>query len=217
MQGNGAATAGWAAVSISFIHAHKMVQLPLAQSQNFTRRLWVFCTWIIRIYCIWIWWTSRWCIKFIPPCRPALTAGVNSWSPQVEHLSYQWDHFGKWKYKANEKRPEIRIAVCLSDGGSTSITHLDQNHTWYGSCPLAMQMKWWVKRRRSPLTRSWLRCRRNQWAGQLKQKIQPYPWDIHFNVLAKMKFGLCDNNTSYDKLVAVIDKLYRILYQLEHD
>jgi hypothetical protein len=236
MQGNGAAPAGWAVVSISIIHAHKKeghgatFLCPVSKlSHKVAGILYVDDTDIIHLD------LSK--EETLEEAHMALQASLDSWSQLLIAtggalkpekcfyylVSFEWDRLGKWKYAKNESNSELAISVCLPDGSREEIEHLpvDEARITLGmsSCPSgkANDKLAAAKEKADFSELGEMQNKAMDWARKAKDS-HLRPRDIHFSIERKFwpkcKYGLCGNNASYDDLTAAMDKPYYLLCPL---
>jgi hypothetical protein len=236
MQGNGAAPAGWAVVSISIIHAHKKeghgatFLCPITKfSHKVAGILYVDDTDIIHL--------NLNGYEGVEETHAALQSSLDSWSQLLIAtggalkpekcfyylLSYKWDRMGKWSYEANEKKEEFGVRVYLPDGTYAPIEHLSVNEAritlGMSSCPSGKaDDKLGRAKDKAALSETGEMVEKAMvWANQAKNS-HLRPRDIHFCIdrkfWPKVKYGLCGNNAPYSELVAAMDKPYRILCPL---
>ena len=221
MQGNGAAPAGWAVVSISIIHAHKKDghgATFLCPITNYKHRacgiLYVDDTDLIHLnleedesveeahaslqQAIWSW-------------SDLLIASGGSLKPEkcFYHLiSFSWDRKGNFHYENNHDNPEYDITVNLPNGTQAPIDHLpvDEASVTLGvsSCPSGVASS----------SLELVKEKALKWANQSRNSHLP-PRDMHFGVhrkfWPKVKYGLCANTASFDELVGAMHKPYHLM------
>ena len=136
-QGNGAAPAGWAVISITILHAHKQkghgghFVCPISDlSGHLAAILFVDDTDILHL--------DLRKDETLSEAHEALQASVHNWGQLLigtggafkpakcfYHLmSFKWNSSGKWKYAENEKNEELDISVPMPDGSDAPIEHL---------------------------------------------------------------------------------------------
>jgi hypothetical protein len=136
-QGNGAAPAGWAVISITILRAHKRKGHGATFACPITKLKFVLAA-----------------VLFVDDCDlihidmvrdetaletfDKMQSSVNSWGKLLigsggaykpdkcfYHLiSFCWDRNGKWKYDENSSKPEYRMRVPMPDGTEVPIYHL---------------------------------------------------------------------------------------------
>jgi hypothetical protein len=191
MQGNGAAPAGWAVVSITIIHAHKKeghgatFLCPITQyCHDACGILYVDDTDLIHL--------NLAEEETVVDAHAALQAAVDSWSSLLIAtggalkpekcfyyiISFTWDMKGNVSYASNDKDPSYTVTVKLPDGSNAPIAHLnvDKELVTLGvaSCP-------------SGKSESVLKATKDkalEWANQCKNSHLS-PRDVHFSVERK--------------------------------
>lgn len=126
-------------------------------------------------------------------------------------------------YSSNEKTDEFCISVLLPDCTRAPIEHLpvDEVRITLGmsSCPSGeANDKLGHEKDKAALSKlDEMQAKAMEWANTASNS-HLRPRDIHFTVekkfWPKVKYGLCANNAPYDKLVAAMDKPYRVLCPL---
>eukprot|EP00956_Cyclotella_meneghiniana_P026049 scaffold55510_cov37-Cyclotella_meneghiniana.AAC.1 len=200
MQGNGAAPAGWAVVSITIIQAHKAeghgatFLCPVSKlNHKLAGILYVDDTDITHLD------LSQ--VQTVSEAHASLQASLDSWSPLLiatdgslkpekcfYHLiSFSWDRKGNWKYEANEKNSELGISIPLPNGNVAAIDHLSVDTLGMSSCPSGHADKELAvhKKEASKSALGLMKEKAIAWASQAKtSKLGPR--DIHFSVDRKM-------------------------------
>ena len=218
MQGNGAAPAGWAVVSIAIIKAHKeeghgaTFLCPISDyKHDVAGILYVDDTDLIHLN------LSE--DESVDAAHAALQRAVYSWSDLLIAsggslkpekcffylISFKWDNKGKFSYEKNHDNPNYALKVKLPDGSREKIQHLpaDKELVTLGipSCPTAA----------SQASLSQMKAKSLEWAD-LSRKSHLPPRDLHFAVdrkfWPKVKYGLCAVTASYDELVEAMHKPY---------
>ena len=236
MQGNGAAPAGWAVVSITIIHAHKKeghgatFLCPITKlKKKVAGILYVDDTDITHL--------NLDTVETADEAHAALQRSITSWSqlliasggalkPQkcfFYLMSYYWDRQGKWHYAKNEADPKYEITVDLPNGSSAPIDHLSVHEAritlGMSSCPSGTpdSSLCALYDDAEPGALEVMQNKAVAWANQAKNSGLR-PRDIHFSVerkfWPKVKYGLCAVSDSYDALVQAMHKPYYILCPL---
>lgn len=217
-QGNGAAPAGWAVVSITILHAHKKkghgmkILCPISQLKGHVAAiLYVDDTDVIHL--------DLGNEEGVTAAFHGLQESVLSWGSLLiatggalkpckcfYHLiSFDFDEKGLWRYATNHDKEELQLVIPLPDGSLAEIEHLpvSQAHKTLGSmtCPTgsgeaAMQQmrdkaqKFLDKASLAKLSR------RNFWF-LLERKFWP-----------QVGFGICNNTASVADLQEGLQKIY---------
>ena len=217
-QGNGAAPAGWAVVSITILHAHKKkghgmkILCPISKLNGHVAAiLYVDDTDVIHL--------DLGAIESTSTAHFHLQESVLSWgklliatggalkpSKCFYHLiSFDFDEHGQWSYAENHEEEEFQVVIPLPDGTTAEIEHLSvfTPHKTLGSmtspadCGKAaieqMQTKaqgWMDKARQAQLSR------RNFWFLMERQ------------FRSKVGFGICSNTSSVAELRECLQKIY---------
>jgi hypothetical protein len=236
MQGNGAAPAGWAVVSITIIHAHKKeghgatFLCPITKfSHKVAGILYVDDTDITHLD------LSR--VETLEEAHASLQASLDSWSQLLIAtggalkpekcffylMSYKWDRLGPWRYADNETDESLGVSVWLPDGTYTPIEHLSVNEAritlGMSSCPSgkADNALAAIKEKAEKSELGIMQDKAVEWAN-LAKNAHLSPRDLHFSVQRKfwpkVKYGLCANNSTYNDIVKAMDKPYYILCPL---
>ena len=221
MQGNGAAPAGWAVISIIILHAHKKdshgatFTCPISgKAKKISGILYLDDNDLLHL--------NPEVDETVEEAHVALQASVECWSQLLVatggslkpekcfyHLiSYCWDRYGQWTYEANEGRQEFGVSVLLPDGESVPIKHLaiDTPRVTLGvsSCPSGSVM--------GALSR--MSARALEWAGDARNSGLP-PRDLHLSIKTKfwprVKFGLCANTAPFTELLEAMHKPYHLM------
>lgn len=217
-QGNGAAPAGWAVVSITILHAHKKkghgmkILCPITNLKgHIAAILYVDDTDVIHL--------DLGTEETVEEAHERLQESVISWgnlliatggalkpSKCFYHLiSFDFNERGEWKYSENHTKEHLQISIPLPDDSMTTIEHLSAvtaNKT-LGSmtCPAGdntgaiTQMKekaqeWLEKAQQAKLSR------RNLWF-LLDRQFWP-----------KVSFGLCNNTGTFEELSECLQNIY---------
>lgn len=217
-QGNGAAPAGWAVISITILNAHKrkghgatfmcpitrvttalaailyvddcdLIHLDMASEDS------VFVTFEKMQESVLNW-------------GRLLIAAGGAYKPVkcFYHLiSFKWDRKGKWAYEENHEKDEFEMKVPMPDGSMAVIDHLSittpKETLGVWSCPngdatgalIAMKDKAqeWVDRAKE---------------GSLRRRDIWFLLDCQF--WPRVGFGLCCNMSPHDRLEACLSKQY---------
>ena len=221
MQGNGAAPAGWAVVSICIINAHKAdghgatFLCPITEYRHDVAGiLYVDDTDLIHL--------NLAEVEDVQAAHQALQISVNSWSDLLIAcggslkpekcfyylISFSWDNKGQFVYERNHENPEFALTVNLPGGSAEKISHLavDKELITLGipSCPTGATDSSLYNMKEKAIT----------WANQSRNsKLSPR--DIHFSVQRKfwpkVKYGLCAIRARFDELVTAMHKPYYIM------
>ena len=236
MQGNGAAPAGWAVVSITIIHAHKKeghgatFLCPITKlKKEVAGVLYVDDTDITHLDLTKVETTSE--------AHASLQRSLDSWSQLLIAsggalkpakcfyylMSYVWDRKGRWSYAKNEGNPEYEIKVDLPDGTSEAIEHLSVNECritlGMSSCPSGKVDATLAKEKDEAVLDALgvMKEKALIWVNQAKNSGLS-PRDIHFSVdkkfWPKIKYGICANDSPYDDIIQAMHKPYYILCPL---
>ena len=236
MQGNGAAPAGWAVVSITIIHAHKKEghgATFLCPITKFRKKvagvLYVDDTDIAHL--------NLDKIETISEAHASLQRSIDSWSQLLIAsggalkpgkcfyylMSYVWDRKGRWQYAKNEVIDDYSITVALPDGTNEPIEHLSVNEAritlGMSSCPSGKVDTALAKEKDEAELDALgvMREKAMEWAHHARNSGL-CPRDIHFSVekkfWPKVKYGICANDAPYTDVVQAMHKPYYILCPL---
>eukprot|EP00804_Cyclotella_cryptica_P019501 CCRYP_006665-RB/>CCRYP_006665-RB protein AED:0.69 eAED:-0.40 QI:0/-1/0/1/-1/1/1/0/366 len=215
MQGNGAAPAGWAVVSIAIIHAHKKeghgatFLCPISKLHHkLAGILYVDDTDIVHL--------NMNKVECMTETHAALQSSLDSWSELLIAtggslkpekcfyylMGFVWDRQGKWSHSKLEEKEEYGISVLLPDGTRAPIEHLSVNEArvtlGMSSCPSGKADNALAKEKDdaslSPLML--MQEKALDWVGKAKNSGLSRR-DLHFSVERKLwpkiKYGLCSN------------------------
>ena len=215
-QGNGAAPAGWAVISITIIGAHKrkghggFFVCPISKlTGDLAAIIFVDDTDLIHI---------RMDKEETPTeAHSALQDSIINWGLLLiasggafkpvkcfSHLiSFEWTPDGRWKYSSNESKEEFDVAVPMPDGSSVTIDNLSVDTAketlgvW--TCPsgkadesikvIQKKAQEWIDRAKEGKLK-----RRDVWF-LLKHQLWP-----------RLKYGLCSSTASYTQLTHCLKK-----------
>eukprot|EP00956_Cyclotella_meneghiniana_P010715 scaffold14988_cov36-Cyclotella_meneghiniana.AAC.2 len=221
MQGNGAAPAGWAVVSITIIQAHKeeghgaTFLCPITKYRHHAAGiLYVDDTDLVHL--------NLAEEESVAEAHAALQRAVYSWSDLLIAtggalkpekcfyylISFKWDRKGKVVYEDNEKNPAYSLRVKLPSGETEKITHLsaDKELVTLGvpSCPSG----------KSEPSMALMKEKALEWANLSRGSKLP-PRDLHFSVQRKfwpkVRYGLCAIPAAYEDLVQAMHKPYHLM------
>lgn len=217
-QGNGAAPAGWAVVSITILQAHKKkghglkLLCPITHLKgHIAAVLYVDDTDVIHLDL-----QEEECLT---DAHHRLQESILSWGNLLiatggalkpgkcfYHLiSFEFDQHGNWSYATNHEKEELQVVIPQSDGTTAEIKHLavTEAHKTLGSmtCPTGSgeaavrqiqdnAQGWLDKARTAKLSR------RNFWF-LMERTFWP-----------KVGFGICNNTASLEELQECLQKIY---------
>jgi hypothetical protein len=217
-QGNGAAPAGWAVISITILRAHKRrghgatFVCPVTQLQFvLSAVLFVDDCDLIHIDMA----TEESVSQTFARMQASvlnwgrlLIATGGSYKPEkcfFHLLSFQWNHSGKWQYAPNHEVSEYEMVVPLPDGTNAPIEHLPVTQVretlgvWSSpdGNPSAMLTKM------SEKGQAWVDQAKE---GGLRQRDVWLLLDIQF--WPRVGYGICCNTAPHSKLEHALDKQY---------
>ena len=215
-QGNGAAPAGWAVISITIIGAHKRkghggyFVCPISKLEgHLAAILFVDDTDLIHIRMD----KNESCTE----AHAALQSSIVSWGNLLiasggafkpikcffHLMSFSWRPNGTWKYDANEMDEDLVIGVPMPDGTMVEIEHLsvDTSKETLGvwSCPSGSAS--------TALTE--MKSKAQEWIDRAKEGSMMRR-DIWFlldhQLWPKLDYGLCSNTASFEDLTLCMKK-----------
>ena len=215
-QGNGAAPAGWAVISITIIGAHKRkghggyFVCPISKLDGkLAAIIFVDDTDLLHIR------MDK--VESVIETHSALQSSIINWGNLLIasggafkpekcffHLtSYQWRPDGSWRYENNEKDDELAIGVPMPNGTMVAIDHLSVNDAketlgvW--TCPSGSATK----------SLEVLRTKAQEWLDRAKEG-KMMRRDIWFlldhQLWPKLDYGLCNNTASFEDLGLCLKK-----------
>lgn len=220
-QGNGAAPAGWAVISITILNAHKRKGhgghfiCPISHRRgDLAAILYVDDTDLIHI--------NTASLETVYEAHDAMQRSITNWGNLLiatggslkpgkcfYHLvSFNWRPDGTWRYDQNELYEEADVVVPLPDGSSVAIDNLsvDTEKETLGvlSCPSG----------KTTGMNNAMKKKAQEWVDEAKNsKLRPS--NIWFmldkQMWPRVGYGLCTNTSSFSVLS---DLLYKQQYQL---
>ena len=220
-QGNGAAPAGWAVISITILNAHKRkghgghFVCPISHRRgHLAAILYVDDTDLIHI--------NTESLETVYEAHDAMQRSITNWGQLLiasggslkpekcfYHLvSFDWKPDGTWRYAQNELYEEADVVVPMPDGSSVVIDHLsvDDERETLGvmSCPSGKSTAMNIAMKKK--AQDWIDNAKN---GKLKRSNLWFMLDKQF--WPRVGYGLCTNTSSFSVLS---DLLYKQQYQL---
>ena len=217
-QGNGAAPAGWAVISITILRAHKknghgaLFRCPVTQLKFvLSAVLFVDDCDLIHI--------DMANEESLPQTFESMQASILSWGRLLiatggsykpdkcfyHLLSFQWDNKGKWKYAPNHEAAEYAMVVPMPDGTHAPIEHLPATQVretlgvW--SSPDGNSVE--ILKKMSEKGQAWVEQARE---GNLRRRDVWLLLDIQF--WPRVGYGICCNMASHARLEHALDKQY---------
>ena len=217
-QGNGAAPAGWAVISITIINAHKRkghgghFLCPISRREgHLAAILFVDDTDLIHI--------DMEQDQSVYQAHAAMQESIENWGQLLiatggslkpskcfyHMISFVWSPDGRWKYENNEDDEDLNISVPMPDGSSVFIDHeavgTSKKTLGVETCPSgdnkgqleAMQDK----------AQGWVDKAKN---GKLQRRSLWFLLDKQF--WPKVKYGLCGNTAGFLQLEDCLQKQY---------
>ena len=223
-QGNGAAPAGFAVISITILHAHKrkghgtVIKCPISNTDgHLAAILFVDDCDLLHLRM-----DKK---ETVQEAHQAMQDSMTNWgklliatggSLKPEKcfayiISFEWDKNGKWKYQANEEYEEADLTVPLSDGTSQVIDNLpvDECRETLGmvTCPAGANHGAIEKMQEK--AQEWIDRAKN---GKMQRRSMWFMSDVQF--WPSVKYGLCANTASLAELAECLQTQYRQMLPL---